>query len=135
MKILLSLLCLTSLGASGLRAAQAPPAVTAAPKKSVFDAADARDPFWPIGWKKPAANGVNGAAAPALSPSAFALTSVTTGHGGSFAILNGKIVQQGQQFGLQMGSQIYKVTVQSVQDGQVVLAYEGGQVVVPLRRH
>ncbi|HEX3816969.1 MAG TPA: hypothetical protein VHW03_01635 [Chthoniobacterales bacterium] len=133
MKIFLSLLCLTSLGGSGLHAAQTPPAA-AIPKKSVFDAADARNPFWPIGWKKPATNGGNASAAPALSPSAFALTSVTTGHGGSFAILNGKIFQQGQQFGLQMGSQIYKVTVQSVQDGEVILSYDGGQVVVPLRR-
>ena len=132
MKILLSLLCLTSLLTASARAAQKTPA--AVPRKSVFTAADVRNPFWPIGWKKPASKDENAGAAPALSPASFTLTSVTTGPGGSFAILNGKIVQEGQQFGLQMGGQIYNVSVQSVQDGQVVLSYQGGQVVVPLRR-
>ncbi|HEY2800252.1 MAG TPA: hypothetical protein VGI85_06640 [Chthoniobacterales bacterium] len=102
--------------------------------KSTFNATDTRNPFWPIGWKKPTAHG-EGDDAPALLPSQFALTSVTTDGTSHFAILNGKVVQQGQQFGLQMGTQIYQVTVQAVGDGRVILSYEGGQVVVPLRRH
>ena len=132
MKILLSLLCLTSLLTAGARAAEK--AAAANPKKSVFSAANTRNPFWPIGWKAPVSKDEEAGAAPTLSPASFTLTSVTTGPGGSFAILNGKIVQEGQQFGLQMGGQIYNVRVQAVQDGQVTLSYQGGQVVVPLRR-
>jgi hypothetical protein len=71
---------------------------------------------------------------PLISPNSFALTSVTMGSGQRFAILNGKVVQEGQQFGLQMGPQVYQVTVQAIEDGQVILTYKGGQVVVPLRR-
>ncbi|MEO7723913.1 MAG: hypothetical protein ABIU29_04380 [Chthoniobacterales bacterium] len=51
-----------------------------------------------------------------------------------FAILNGKIMQEGQQFGLQIGNQIYQVTLRSFQDGQVVLLYQDAEIIVPLRR-
>jgi len=43
------------------------------------------------------------------------------GTGTRFAILNGKIMQEGQQFGLQFGNQVYQVTLRSIEDGQVVL--------------
>ena len=102
-------------------------------QKSSFDAPDARNPFWPIGWKKPNPKNPN-ASGPDVSPASFALTSVTMGAGTHFAILNGKIMQEGQQFGLQFGKEIYQVTLKSIQDGQVVLAYEQNEIVVPLRR-
>ena len=102
-------------------------------RKSTFDAAALRNPFWPIGWKKPNAKDPNASAAD-LSPASFALTSVTMGAGTHFAILNGKIMQEGQQFGLQFGKEIYQVTLKSIQDGQVVLAYQENEIVVPLRR-
>ena len=56
------------------------------------------------------------------------------GAGGRFAILNGKVVQEGQQIGLQVGSQVYQVTVRAIEDGQVVLTSQGGEIIVPLRR-
>ena len=56
------------------------------------------------------------------------------GAGTHFAILNGKIMQEGQQFGLQFGNQIYQVTLRSIEDGQVVLVYQDGEIIVPLRR-
>jgi hypothetical protein len=134
MKRFLCALCLTTALAVAAHAAQTAPAPTPAPKSS-FDVTDVRNPFWPIGWTKPKpANSETTQAAPLLSPEVFALTSVTTGGGERFAILNGKIVQEGGQFGLLLGSQTYQVTVQSIQDGAVILAYQGGQVVVPLRR-
>ena len=97
---------------------------------------NARSPFWPIGWK-PAAkltantNEQNGGDIPVT---AFALTSITLGQGQHFAIINGKIMQEGQQFGLRVGSQTYQVTVKAIEDGQVVLARRDQQIVVPLRR-
>jgi hypothetical protein len=56
------------------------------------------------------------------------------GAGARFAILNGKIMQEGQQFGLQFGNQIYQVTLRSIEDGQVVLLYQDAEIIVPLRR-
>ncbi len=56
------------------------------------------------------------------------------GAGPRFAILNGKIIQEGQQFGFQFGNQIYQVTLRSIEDGQVVLVYQEAQIIVPLRR-
>jgi hypothetical protein len=56
------------------------------------------------------------------------------GTGTRFAILNGKIMQEGQQFGLQFGNQVYQVTLRSIEDGQVVLTYQDAEIIVPLRR-
>jgi hypothetical protein len=104
-------------------------------KESSFAAANVRNPFWPIGWTKPqATDSESVAAAPALTPAAFSLTSVAIGAGRRFAILNRKILHEGQQFSVQLGRQLYQITLKAVQDGRVVLAYEGGELVVPLQR-
>ncbi|MGB8341614.1 MAG: hypothetical protein WCE51_08490 [Chthoniobacterales bacterium] len=130
MKKLLLAICLASLS---LDAARAKDAVTTVElkRKSSFDAGDARDPFWPIGWKKPGPKIGGGTS---LAPEAFSLTSVTVGSGTHFAILNGKIMQEGQQFGLQIGNQIYQITLRAIEDGRVIVAYEDSEIVVPLRR-
>ncbi|MGI8891102.1 MAG: hypothetical protein ACR2G0_10020 [Chthoniobacterales bacterium] len=133
MKNLLLILCLTSLLFPTARADQKAPPVELK-QKSTFDAADARDPFWPIGWKKPGPTTENQSAGPELSPTSFSLTSVTMGAGAHFAILNGKILQEGQQFGLQFGNQVYQVTLRAIEDGQVILAYNDSEITVPLRR-
>jgi hypothetical protein len=134
MKRLLFALFLTSALVTAGRAEETAAAI-ALPHKSSFGAHNARNPFWPIGWTKPnASHSQDAPAMPVLSPDIFSLTSVTTGGGDRFAILNGKIVQEGGQFGLLLGSQTYQVTVQSIQDGEVILSYAGGQVVIPLRR-
>jgi len=108
-------------------------ATTETDHKSTFDASAERNPFWPIGWKKPSLKDSN-AADLELSPASFALTSVTMGTSTHFAILNGKIMQEGQQFGLQVGKDIYQVTLKAIQDGQVILTYDQNEIVVPLRR-
>lgn len=126
--------CLTTLLTTATLAAEKPPPVELK-QQSSFDAAEARNPFWPIGWKKPGPKTESGVAGPALSPDAFALTSVTMGAGPHFAILNGKILQEGEQFGLQIGNQVYQVTLRTIGDGQVILSYPTGEVTVPLRRH
>lgn len=137
MKKILLLLCLTTLSGALRAAAPVPvaPATIELKAQSTFEGASTRNPFWPIGWVKPAAKGeVAQVAGPAISPSAFTLTSVTMGAGGRFAILNGKVVQEGQQIGLQSGGQIYQITVRAIEDGQVVLTSQGGEILVPLRR-
>lgn len=131
MKNLLLAFCLTSM-LSAVQAAESVPAIVLKHKSS-FDAAEARDPFWPIGWKRPGPKSPT-VGGPNLSPDSFSLTSVTMGAGAHFVILNGKIVQEGQQFSLQFGSQIYQVTLRSIEDGQVILACQDSEIVVPLRR-
>ena len=131
MKAFLTVFCLSMLLCSA-RAAETRPVIELK-QKSSFDAAETRNPFWPIGWKRPNAKDAH-STAPQISPASFALTSVTMGAGTHFAILNGKIMQEGQQFGLQFGKDIFQVTLKSIQDGHVVLTYEDNDIVVPLRR-
>ena len=120
-----------------IRAADAPK--PEAKNKSSFKMDNgSRSPFWPIGWKPTAkiSHGENDHAESdaAIPPSAFAVSSITLGAGGHFAIINGKIMQEGQQFGLQIGSQTYQITVKAIQDGQVILSRRDNDIAVPLRR-
>lgn len=99
---------------------------------------NSRNPFWPVGWR-PATKATSAAAAAEhaaqdISPSAFLVSSITVDTGGRFAIINGKVMNEGQVFGLQMGNQTYQLTVKAIQDGQVVLQRRDQEIVVPLRR-
>ena len=118
-----------------LPAAEAP--VIELKNKSSFKMDSAtRSPFWPIGWK-PAAKLVEHAvehAGPDIPLTAFSVSSITLGAGGHFAIINGKIMGEGQQFGLQLGSQTYQITVKAIEDGRVVLGRRDQEIIVPLRR-
>ena len=62
------------------------------------------------------------------------LTSITVDHGTRFAIINGKAMQEGQVFGLQLGNQTYQLTVKAIEDGRVILARRDQEIMVPLRR-
>lgn len=103
-------------------------------RKSSYEVADERNPFWPIGWKPEEKSSSGGEAAPAISPTAFALSSVTIGPEHKFVILNRKVLQEGQQFAFQLGQHLYQLTIKAVQDGRVILAYDGGEVTVALHR-
>jgi hypothetical protein len=98
--------------------------------------ASGRNPFWPIGWRPSPKTDPNAAehAGPEIPPNAFVLSSVTLDHGTRFAIINGKPMQEGQVFGLQMGTQTYQLTVKAIEDGRVVLARRDQEIVVALRR-
>ena len=98
---------------------------------------NSRSPFWPIGWKPAAKLSEPGAAehaGPEISSSAFLVSSITLGQTNRFAIVNGKIMQEGQQFGLQIGSQTYQITLKAIQDGRVVFGRRDQEIIVPLRR-
>ena len=62
------------------------------------------------------------------------VSSITVDQRGRFAIINGKIMQAGQQFGLQVGNQTYQITVKAIEDGQVILGRRDEEIIVPLRR-
>jgi len=94
-----------------------------------------RNPFWPIGWKPSQVTGSAGSDhSGEIPPSAFMVSSITIERGTRFAIINGKIIQEGQQFALQMGTSTYQLTLKAIQDGRVVLGRRDQEIVVPLRR-
>ena len=97
---------------------------------------NSRNPFWPIGWKPvvKSKDPSSGHAGPNILPGAFAVTSITLDPGAHFAIINGKTMTEGQQFGLQFGTQTYQLTVKAIQDGQVILMRRDQAIIVPLRR-
>jgi hypothetical protein len=95
--------------------------------------AGARSPFWAIGWK-PTGRGAGGDALGEVPPGAFLITTITLDGATRFAIINGKSMGEGQQFGLQVGTQIYQVTVKRIEDGRVILGRGEEEIVVPLRR-
>jgi hypothetical protein len=94
-----------------------------------------RNPFWPIGWKPaPKKSGSEHGSGADIRETAFLVSSITLDPGAHFAIINGKVMNEGQVFGLQMGNQTYSVTVKAIQDGQVILQRRDQEIVVPLRR-
>ena len=104
--------------------------------KSSFNVeANERNPFWPIGWK-PAPKIVKTGAehGPAIPPSSFVVSSIMLDPKAHYAIINGRTMGEGQQFGLQLGSQIHQITVKAINDGHVVLLRGDQEFVVPLRR-
>lgn len=136
MKRLLPLLVLSVVAVRLSSAADNPP-VELKNKSSFTAEAGGRNPFWPMGWKpapKLATNGGVEHAGPEILPSAFVLSSITYDRGARFAIINGKPMTEGQQFGLQMGNQTYQLTVKAIDDGQVVLMRRDQEIVVFLRR-
>jgi hypothetical protein len=104
--------------------------------KSSFNVeANERNPFWPIGWK-PAPKIVKTGAehGPAIPASSFVVSSIMLDPKAHYAIINGRTMSEGQQFGLQLGSQVHQITVKAINDGHVVLLRGDQEIIVPLRR-
>ena len=93
-----------------------------------------RSPFWPINWKPTGKIASGGTDQGEVPPGAFVVTSITLDGATHFAIINGKSMSEGQPFGLQIGTQVYQVTVKRIEDGRVILARRDEEIVVPLRR-
>ncbi len=136
----ISLLCFLGFATIVLAEETAPPAATPPPfelkNKSSFNAEVAsRSPFWPIGYR-PAIRKAGDAerSGPEIPSSAFTVTSIMLDPGAHFAIVNGKIMQEGQQFGLKFGNQVYQITLKAIQDGQIVLQRRDEEIIVPLTR-
>src|SRR5438105_10137883 len=74
-----------------------------------FEAGE-RNPFWPIGWKPAPKLAKSGAehAGPAIPPSAFVVSTIVLDPKARYAIINSRVMSEGQQFGLQMGSTVYQ---------------------------
>jgi hypothetical protein len=141
MKTLLAFLTLSALSLVSVRAEDAPaapatPVTIELKNKSSFTMdGSGRNPFWPIGWKPVVRTQTTTEhTGPDILPSAFVVSSITLDLGARFAIINGKPMQEGQQFGLQLGNQTYQLTVKAIEDGRVILARRDQEIIVPLRR-
>jgi hypothetical protein len=139
MKALASILIPIFLALGELHAAANAPAIETKNKSSFEFEVSSRNPFWPINWKPTAqvtsTGGERDAGGTDIPATAFNLTSITIERGTRFAIINGRIMEEGQQFGLQLGTHTYQITLRSIQDGRVVLERRNTQeIVVPLRR-
>src|SRR6185503_18480896 len=71
--------------------------------KSSFKLDGGRNPFWPIGFKPASVSTSSEGSGSDIPNTAFVVTSIAIERGTRFAIINGKIMQEGQQFALQMG--------------------------------
>lgn len=137
MKTLLATVTLAALVLQGVRAEDEQPTTIELKNKSSFTMdASGRNPFWPIGWKPVARAQTNTTehTGPDILPSAFIVSSITLDQGARYAIINGKPMQEGQVFGLHLGNQTYQLTVKAIEDGRVILARRGQEIIVPLRR-
>ena len=134
MKRLLPLLILGSLALQYASAEETAPVIELKNKSTFAMDASGRNPFWPIGWKPVVRVQTTEHTGPDILPSAFVVSSITLDHGARFAIINGKVMEEGQQFGLQLGNQTYQLSVKAIQDGQVILARRDQEIIVPLRR-
>src|ERR1700730_10959473 len=103
-------------------------------KSSFHLDAGARSPFWPISWKPTGKIASGGTDQGEVPPGAFLVTSITVDGTARFAIVNGKTMSEGQQFGLQIGTQVYQVMIKRIEDGRVILGRRDEEIVVPLRR-
>ena len=133
MKKLLYLCLMTS---SSIVLANETPTIELKQKSSFNIEANERNPFWPIGWKPAPKLAKTGAehAGPAIPPSSFVVTSITLDPKAHYAIINGRTMGEGQQFGLQLGNQVHQITVKAINDGHVVLLRRDQEIIVPLRR-
>ena len=134
MKTILAILSLTVISAMCLRSEDAP-VIELKNKSSFAMDGSGRNPFWPIGWKPAArAQTTTEHSGPEIQPAAFVVSSITLDQGARFAIINGKAMQEGQVFGLQLGNQTYQLTVKAIEDGRVILLRRDEEIIVPLRR-
>jgi hypothetical protein len=111
-----------------------PVAIVVKNKSSFHLDAGTRSPFWPISWKPTGKVASGGTDQGEVPPGAFVVTSITLDGATHFAIINGKTMSEGQQFGLQVGTQVYQVMVKRIEDGRVILGRRDEEIVVPLRR-
>ncbi|HEX7516282.1 MAG TPA: hypothetical protein VF345_03240 [Chthoniobacterales bacterium] len=133
MKTFLTISVLALLSLTCVQAEQAT-AIELKNKSAFTMEASGRNPFWPIGWKPVAKANTTEHAGPEIQPSAFVVSSITLDKSGRFAIINGKAMQAGQQFGLQLGTQTYQLTVKAIEDGRVILLRRDEEIIIPLRR-
>ncbi|MGB9156251.1 MAG: hypothetical protein WCB20_07135 [Chthoniobacterales bacterium] len=118
---------------AGVALADETPPIELKHKSSFNMGADERNPFWPMGWKR-APKLAKNEHGPAIPPSAFVVSTIVLDPKNRYTIINGRIMGEGQQFGLQIGTTVHQITVKAIEDGHVVLVRGEQEIVVALRR-
>src|ERR1700726_104025 len=134
MNKILAIICISIFAASAALRADEPVTIVVKNKSSFKIDAGTRSPFWPISWKPTGKVASGGTDQGEVPPGAFVVSTITLDGTARFAIINGKSMGEGQQFGLQIGTQVYQVTVKRIEDGRVILGRHDEEIVVPLRR-
>jgi hypothetical protein len=136
MKTILTLISICILSLASIVHGNEPAKIELKNKSSFTMDAGSRNPFWPIGWKPAIAkiSGSSGDQAGEIPVTAFVVSTITLDQGTHFAIINGRAMQEGQQFGLLLGTQTYQIVVKKIEDGRVILAHHDEEIVIPLRR-
>jgi hypothetical protein len=119
---------------AGVALADETPPIELKHKSSFNFESGERNPFWPIGWKPAPKMAKNEHAGPAIPASAFVVSTIVLDPKGRYTIINGRVMGEGQQFGLQIGSTVHQITVKAIEDGHVVLVRGEQEIVVALRR-
>lgn len=91
-----------------------------------------RDPFWPIGWSKQ--GGVQAVAAAPVKAEDFVVSTIMIDQGAPLAVINGKVYGEGETMTLPAGGLKVSVLVAAIEDGRVMLRYQGDTIAAPLRR-
>ncbi len=103
--------------------------------KSVFGAAaDAHNPFWPIGWAKTEEISMPDAVTP-VTPHAsdFTVTSILLNEP-PIAVINGQEMAEGEVGAIPVNGQPVMVQLMAVQDGRVIIRWQNQNLIVPLHR-
>jgi hypothetical protein len=129
----LTISALLTLSTANLFAAGNAPHLEVKNKSSFTMEANVRNPFWPIGWKPAVAQSTDQHESD-IPAGAFVVSSIAMQEGGRFAIINGKIMQEGQEFGLKIGGEVHRIEVRAIEDGRVILVQNGHAIVVSLTR-
>jgi hypothetical protein len=101
--------------------------------------ADARIPFWPIGWKRPVIKPDGTTEVPLkahkfeIEPDSFHVTSVLLGNP-ALATINGRSFEEGEVLPVMHGTERLRVVLRAIRDGGITLEYEGQQIQVPMKR-
>jgi len=135
-----SLLLASSAARAGSPApAQPAPAASAAAApahKSVFlAAADAHNPFWPIGWVKTETNTADQNAPPPMMPHAedFTVTTILL-NDPPMAVINGKEMAEGEIQAFPINGAQVTVQLMAVKDGRVIIRWQNQNITVPIHR-
>lgn len=104
--------------------------------RSQFTPADAtQNPFWPIGWVKPAPGQAKRTAPMiAVRPEDFYVSSISIMDGVRFAVVNGKVYGEGEKVPAIVNNQRIAVQIVAIQDGGVTLHYDGQALNITLKR-
>jgi hypothetical protein len=111
------------------------PAAYVPKTKSVFNpVTNAHNPFWPIGWVKTETDQTSDTAAPYVPRVEDFMVSTIMLNEPPMAVINGKDMAEGEIAALPVNGVNVVVQLMAVQDGRVILRWQGQNIVVPIHR-